>query len=56
MIGIASRIGAIMACPADLVARAPGEPDVLVTPEGLPAQIAFLRGRAVMRPETERGR
>ncbi|MBF9043726.1 MBL fold metallo-hydrolase [Rhodobacterales bacterium HKCCE4037] len=38
-----------------LAARAPGEPNVLVDPEGLLAQIEYLRGRAVERLEQERG-
>lgn len=56
MIGIVSRIGAIMVRPADLVARARGEANVLLNPDGLRAQIAFLRDREVTRLKTERGR
>ena len=39
-----------------LAARAPGEANVLVNPEGLLEQIAFLRDRAAERLETERSR
>lgn len=39
-----------------LAARAPGEANVLVNPEGLLAQIAFLRDRAAERLQTEQGK